>query len=74
MLLDPSALFSVLFIEEESFPDIGEDTKIVNLNYTMLGDQPLLETTGIWFNVTVTIPHNYDNEDIEDETANNRVD
>ena len=41
MEVDPSALFSILFLEQDVFPDHTE-SDLKSLNYTFLGDQSII--------------------------------
>ena len=44
MEVDPSSLFSMLFLETTTFETLGiPDDKLVNLNYTFFGEGPLIE-------------------------------
>ena len=53
--IDTSALFTVLFVSKDTFTDYDEND-LVELDYTFLGDQPMLTTKGVWTSVTMTIP------------------
>ena len=58
MEVDPSALFSILFVEPHTFASMGVPQKSMKtLNYTFFGDETLLEFNGTWVNITMTIDH-----------------
>lgn len=48
--VDTSALFSVLFVDKDTFTDY-ETGDLVELDYTFLGDVPMLKTEGVWTDV-----------------------
>lgn len=55
MEVDPSALFSILFLDKDQFTDYSEDD-LVNLEYEFLGNESLLgEIQGVWTDVTMLI-------------------
>ncbi len=54
--VDPSALFTVLFLRTDEFEDYTE-ADLVPLNYTFFGDQSEIHTySGVWTSVTMLIP------------------
>ena len=58
MEVDPSALFSVLFLESHTFASMEVPKEdMTTLNYTFFGDQTLLEYSGAWVNISMTIDH-----------------
>ena len=59
MRVDPSAIFSVIFLKSEYFTDYTDD-QLVSLDYTYLGDTPQLEYKGVWADVSILIPHSRD--------------
>ena len=65
MEVDPSSLFSMLFLEDATFETLGiPDDNMVNLNYTFFGESPLIERKGAWVDITMTIDHDKDPRDI----------
>lgn len=56
MRVDPSVLFSMIFIPEEYFTDWTED-ELVTLDYTYLGNVKQVVYKGVWADVVVHIPH-----------------
>ena len=60
--VDPSALFSMIFVDSESFTDYTTDD-LVTLNYTFYGDTVILQYEGVWTDITIDIP-----EDIWDNS------
>ena len=60
MEIDPGAIFSVLFLSDDVYPDIPASQKDTyperTLNYTTLGNQTIYQTTGVWINTTIYLP------------------
>ena len=55
----------MLFLEYTTFESLGiPDDKMVNLNYTFFGSEPLIERTGAWVDISMTIAHDTDPRDI----------
>ena len=61
MEVDPSALFTVLFLSKDVFTDYNETTDLVNLNYTFLGNVPQVEMQGVWTDVIMKLKNSGDN-------------
>ena len=54
--IDTSALFSVIFVSNSTFTDYNAETDLRTLNYTFLGNQPMVTYQGVWTDVQITIP------------------
>ena len=54
--VDPTAMFSVVFIET-GLEDTG-DENVMTLNYTFFGSKELVRINGVWRNLTVNITGN----------------
>ena len=66
--VDPSAVFSFIFIPEDSFTDpIGDDR--VSMNYTFLGNEVMLAFDGVWVDVNMTIPTDVYNDTLANYTV-----
>ena len=63
--VDPSALFSILFVDKAEFDamNISKDSRRT-LNYTFFGDETLVEREGAWVDVNMHIDHSKDPPDI----------
>ena len=57
MEVDTSALFSMLFIANDTFTDYDKD-ELVTLNYTFMGNTEMATYQGVWTDVTVNITAN----------------
>ena len=57
MRVDPSAVFSVLFLEPAFFTDYNESDLVV-MDYTFLGNFPQVVYRGVWTDVSIKIRHN----------------
>ena len=55
MEVDTSALFSVLFVDGTTFTDYSTDD-VKELDYTFLGNEPMLVRKGVWTDVQIAIP------------------
>ena len=53
--VDPSALYSVLFVDKSVISGYKTED-IRHLNYTFLGNEPMVEREGVWTSVNMTIP------------------
>jgi len=60
MEIDPGAIFSVLFLSDEKYPDIPASMVDTyperTLNYTTFGNQTIYQTTGVWIKTTIYLP------------------
>ena len=56
MRVDPSAVFSILFLEPDFFTDYNE-SDLVLMDYTFLGSFPQALYRGVWTDVKIKIPH-----------------
>ena len=55
--VDPSALFTLLFLEPDEFPDYTPD-QLVPLNYSFFGQvNQLSDYSGVWTDVTMLVPN-----------------
>ena len=61
MRVDPSAIFSILFLEPEFFTDYDE-SDLITLDYTFLGKNPQMLYTGVWADITIKIKHHVGSE------------
>ena len=63
--VDPSALFSILFVSKTEFEGMNiPDDNLVTLNYTFFGDETLIEREGAWVDINMKIDHSKDPIDI----------
>ena len=62
MEVDPSALFSILFLPNTTFT-VDDETQLVNLNYTFMGNTEMAQYQGVWADVTVNITANSSDPD-----------
>lgn len=58
MEVDPSALFSVLFVDGDTFTDYSPG-ELIDLDYSFLGSGPMIKTSGVWTDVQMVIPKLY---------------
>ena len=63
--VDPSALFSILFLDHDEFNQMNIPTdSLKTLNYTFFGDETLVEREGAWVDISMQIDHSDDPADI----------
>ena len=63
--VDPSALFSILFLDKDEFEELNiPEDSIRTLNYTFFGDETLVERQGAWVDINMQIDHSQDPADI----------
>lgn len=67
--VDPSALFSIIFVAPELFTDYDPDYDIVALNYTLLGSEVMKMYKGVWVDVKMTVPTDLNNLSEKNYTA-----
>ena len=58
--VDPSALFTVLFLEKSYFTDYTDD-QLISLNYTFLGNNEQIDPLkGVWCDSTIMLKNDKD--------------
>ena len=61
--IDPSALFSIIFMQRSNFPEV-QDEDLRTLNYTYFGPENMLDGyQGVWTDVTIVITDNDEDQD-----------
>lgn len=52
--VDPSALFSFIFVSNTTFTDYNEKD-VMTMNYTFLGSAEMMSYTGVWVDTNITV-------------------
>lgn len=66
--VDPSTLFSFIFVSNKTFTNY-EESELVTLNYTFMGEVEMSTFEGVWTDVEITLYSNSSDPDSKRYTA-----